>query len=238
MILYDELVKEAKKHEVLYHYTPKESLDIIRKNKSLRLSRLDLVNDPDESKGIMELWRNKVYVACFTHSLDSEQYFIESYARGNGGRLIINALMLDKVKFYYDSECQREIPRIDRSDMKHREYMKETDWGIYASYLADIRYADDITPYIQTDNRHDVGLVKAKEGPDTDGGIQDWSIERETRLVVALRPRGKEFYFDSHRGKQYFVPPLNYIYISLDGILQKCHEIKQNSLIKCKNNEL
>lgn len=72
---YSKVLAETQKHEYLYHYTSRDSLEAILLNQSFRLSRLDLVNDPCENNRIKSVWNNRVYVGSFTNTLNNEEYF-------------------------------------------------------------------------------------------------------------------------------------------------------------------
>lgn len=71
---YENAVYQANQHPVVHQYTTFEALDKIINNKSLRLTRIDLLNDTVENKHMLELWKKKVYVSCFTHR-EAESYF-------------------------------------------------------------------------------------------------------------------------------------------------------------------
>ena len=63
---YDQSVRSAQQHKEVHQYTTFAALEKIVGNKSLRFTRLDLLNDAIEDRLIIELWKSKVYVSCFT----------------------------------------------------------------------------------------------------------------------------------------------------------------------------
>lgn len=77
---YSKLVEDAKKSGYLYHFTNFESLKIILKNHSFRLSRLDALNDPAEAKRIDDFWYNKVFSFSFCNDDNVDfKYFWSNY---------------------------------------------------------------------------------------------------------------------------------------------------------------
>ena len=54
-------------HSLVHQYTTLAALDKIINNKSLRLTRIDLLNDTVENERMLELWQKKTFVSCFTH---------------------------------------------------------------------------------------------------------------------------------------------------------------------------
>ena len=78
---YEKLRIEARNPIYLYHYTNKEAASLILKNKSLRLSNLAniKINDEVEGERITSIWKDKVYVVCFTSTLNNQEYFVDKY---------------------------------------------------------------------------------------------------------------------------------------------------------------
>ena len=56
--LYAQMREKAKQYDFLYHYTKFDSFIAIISGKSLRLSRIDKVNDQVESKRIKTCWKD------------------------------------------------------------------------------------------------------------------------------------------------------------------------------------
>lgn len=74
-------IEEAKKHQKVSHYTTIDALKCILENKSLRLTRLDFVNDVYEDKRIDDLGKGKIFTACFTHRKTESNMFWNLYAK-------------------------------------------------------------------------------------------------------------------------------------------------------------
>ncbi len=218
--LYDELSRKALAHNFLYHYTSISTLKVILKNKSLRLSRLDLVNDPEENKRITSLWNTKVYVACFTNTLESSKYFFENY--GKVRITFKNALV--KRDVYFDSQLTNKLSDFcldynSKSDLKRKTYSEPQDWCLFDVSFADVFYTDDLSMHIANDgHEYNAGLIKSRRGVDWKGIKQDWSVEKESRLRVAVRPIGMEF-IRKGISFDYPKPPFEYLYISTDSII-------------------
>ena len=60
---YENAVASAKKHRLIHQYTTFEALEKILCNKSLRLTRVDQLNDIVENDRMLDLWKEKVYVS-------------------------------------------------------------------------------------------------------------------------------------------------------------------------------
>ena len=224
---YNNVIMETRKHKYLYHYTRIESFNIISQNKSLRLSRLDMVNDPDENRRITSLWFKKIFAVCFTNTLENQEYFWENYAK-NGVRLRFkqeDILNICENNLYFDPNCKDNIPKIKRSDPSYKSDIfgsdicsNTEDWGFYDSNILDIQYVDNIKDYSDGVNENNAGLIKTINGHDAKGLLQKWEIESETRLRVALRPKSLECYAEGKTIK-YYLPDFKYIYINISGIV-------------------
>ncbi len=210
--MYEKAVNEAKGHEYLYHYTNKKVLDAILKNCSLRLSRLDVVNDPLESKRIKSLWSDKLFVVCFANDLGNEAHMLSLYG---DYRITFKAKDFLSVEIFADEVCGKKLIEIDRSDMDHKSYNDEdfsNDWGVYNVSTIDVQYVDDIRVYDHENDTVNPGLLKNKQGIDIHGEEQTWENEHETRIRVAVRPKGFEYNIKEER---YYKPSFKHLYISL-----------------------
>lgn len=218
---YFELVQLAKEHQYLYHYTNLESLRCILKNKSLRLSRIDKVNDPLENERIKALWNKKVYLFCFTSNLDNSEHFFNMYGE------IRLEFSMDEIKVdevYSDPLLQNPFDSFSASDrltqMTEKNYDKIAYWCVYDTSIADVYYTEDLNKHILPDGyESNAGLIKSKKGIDHCFNEQNWEREAETRIRVALRPKGPENVLD--RKTCMFccpVPPFEYIYMQLPRI--------------------
>lgn len=233
---YEVLRKKARESIYLYHYTNRKALEHIKKNESLRLSNLVNVgiNDEMESERITSIWRNKIYVVCFTSTLDNQEYFIKEY--GASHRLRIKIDTLDVNNLYFDPECTKKIDKIERSDTNYKNninkidrYVLKEDWGYRTSELLQVEYVDEILEYNGEDGHEsNAGIIKQRYGKWRNGKQANWEQEKETRIRVALRPK----YIENYRNGIDFITPMpieaagiEYIYLSLKNVTYYIEEI-------------
>lgn len=223
--VYKKMVDSAMKNKYIYHYTSKKALERILENNSLRLTRLDLVNDPEENKRITSIWNKKVFVACFTTTLNNEEYFVNHYAK-EGVRIVFKTECIVKAQLFYDDSCKNAISHFSKSNLHHKSYKETSDWVIFDNSLLDIFYTDDISQFNSSYGESNAGVIKNKIGIDINGMSRNWEIENETRLRVALRPLGLENDYN-HQKKTYEqpFPPFKYIYMDISKCIQKVEEL-------------
>ncbi len=204
---YENAVYQANQHPVVHQYTTFEALDKIINNKSLRLTRIDLLNDTVESKHMLELWKKKVYVSCFTHREAESYFFWKTYARGDstGVKLSIDARLLCSLPIHPDSMCKEEPLSVCKKtilESSFTEAISSVAWGIYDSSIVDVMYIPRDRKLANTE--HHQGRFKYIE----------WDSEEETRLRVAIRPKRLEFKSQG-RELQYLTPSNKYVYVKL-----------------------
>lgn len=241
---YIELTESAKKHKSVYHYTSLDALKCILDNQSLRLSRIDTVNDSKENDRIKSLWNAKVFLLCFTHEDNNSEYFYKEYGEI---RLEFKRENIVIDKLYYESELKNSFTSFDnyvrRSQINHKSYENKADWCVYDISIADIYYTDDLNSHISTDGfESNAGLIKAKKGVDDCGNERNWNLEAETRIRVALRPIGQENILDRKTNEFYCpVPKFECIYMRLPiitkiSISPYISEDEKNRIIKTLKN--
>lgn len=216
---YNECVEKAKSHQYLYHYTNIDALEKILENNSLRLSRIDKVNDSEENKRITSLWHSKLFLACFTYKIDNEKYFYQNY--GNV-RLCFKQSDLKIDTVFFNEKLNQPLKNImtdynGRSDLSVREYDK-FHWCVRDITISDVYYTDNFDDFKAEDGfESNAGLVKHKSGFDENGSNRNWETESETRVRVAIRPIGIEYDF---RNNKTILPPndLQFLYIALPKI--------------------
>lgn len=228
--LFFDLSNKSKNYPYLYHYTSVDSLEVILKNQSMRLSCLTKVNDPEENKRITSLWNNKVFVSCFTHTLDNENYFFQNYGHVRitfYNNFDVNAIYFDtsrKDKLLSFKEDLNEHSIITKCD-----YNLQSSWCLFDSNLCDVYYTDDIKLHVVDDNNEsNAGLIKSKYGLNVFGNKCDWSVEEETRLRVAVRPISFECILNNKNCFVYPKPPFEYLYFSVANKI-KTIEISLNA---------
>ena len=209
---FENAVNRAQQHNMIHQYTKYDALEKIVNNHSLRLTRLDLVNDSVENKALIELWKNKIFVSCFTH-LDHESYFFwQTYSEGSpdGVMLSFDRSLLIDLKIYPDDKCMSEPLDFCKKTEFGISFSSDIDskkWGIYDYSLIDVFYLNRDESIYDFDH---LGRFKFNE----------WKMENETRIRVALRPKCFEAKLE---GKDivYLSPENKYIYARLpDNIFE------------------
>lgn len=212
MDYYIEQIEKAKTHKYLYHNTSIESLSLILKNKSLKLSRLDKVNDADENKRITSPWNNRVFVACFSHDTQSEKYFFENYGSVRLAFKTEEVTALQEV--FFDAELKKPVPVYDKTIR-----YKDLSWGIYEKIIADIKYVDDLDNYVLEDGTEtNAGLIKRVSGLDDNKYLRNWYEEYETRVRVAVRPLHFEAFAVGLNEYGYYKPEFDSLFMRLPEI--------------------
>ncbi len=204
---YSQAVSLANSHKRLFQYTRFEALEKIIGNKSLRLTRLDKVNDITENCQLIELWKKKIYVSCFTHREYESLFFWNAYSKGqsDGVMFSIERKYLSKLPIYTDEKCiNDELNFCNKSsiDSPYSDEVSGLTWGIYDYSCIDIEYCDRKTN--DDDDENFVGRKKYIE----------WDMEYESRLRVAIRPKILEVYADGNK-LSYHKPKNEYLYAKL-----------------------
>lgn len=224
---YVKAVERAKSHKRLFHYTTFEALNSIISNKSLLLKRIDKLNDTVENEKIMDLWKKKVFVSCFTYR-DYESYFFwKSYAneKNEGVMLSFDSSLMNDMTIHPDAKCQElRLDKCNRSDdsISFSANINSSSWGIYDKSLVDVMYIPRNIAIHNDDNFQ--GRLKYAE----------WDMEFETRIRVAVRPRC----FEARRVKtemEYLTPENECIYAKLSNA---CLESMSVTLSPFANQEL
>lgn len=183
---YEKAVDSAKTHSIIFQYTNLCALKKIIGNKALRLTRVDQLNDLIENKNILNLWKGKVFVSCFTYREHESYFFWNTYAKGNPSGVMISfqARDLQKLEIYPDEKC-RESPleecKQSISNATFDENVSSKHWGVFDYSCLDVMYIPRVE--IPQENEHFQGRIKYHE----------WDMECETRIRVAIRPKCYEF---------------------------------------------
>ena len=205
---YENAVNNAQKHTVISQYTDLYALREIIGNKCLRFTRVDKLNDLLENQHMHDLWKKKVYVSCFTHREHESYFFWSTYCKCKACGIMISfqANTLQKLSFYPDEKCQgiplSECHKTTENSPCSKEVSSDT-WGIYDYSCVDVAYIPRATNIEEIE--HFQGRIKYYE----------WDMECETRLRVAIRPKGYEFNFQSKKEDKYVRPSKTYLYAKL-----------------------
>jgi hypothetical protein len=233
---FHEMVTKAKKHQSLSHYTSFDALESILHNRSIKLSRMDKINDLYEEDRNYGFWSNKVFVACFTHeSQESILYWYIYTGKRKEEGIMIKAptkFLMQNIKVFADCQCSSyEFSQTKQSDPKITNYQHIDDWGIYDTTWADISYVKNFTKYecklpIYEDLKDCVNLSERDLYESIHVGFLKsipWHAEKETRLRVSVRPKGLE---NTNRGVE--KPSFEEMYFFLQDDLLKSFEIILN----------
>ena len=204
---YQEAIDNAKKHRVVSQYTDLYALKKIIGNKALRLTRVDQLNDLIENKNILNLWKGKVYVSCFTYRAQESLFFWNTYSKckPRGVMISFQSKYLQELEIHTDEKCQ-DLPleecKQSISQATFDENVSSEHWGIFDYSCLDVMYIP--RNEILQENEYFQGRIKYHE----------WDMECETRIRVAIRPKCKEVksFCDVDR---YYRPSDEYLYAKL-----------------------
>ena len=181
------LIEQAYSSQRLYHYTTYESLLTIINGKSLRLSRLDLLNDKAELKlGFHDDVTNN-YVISFTNKKEYVSMWA-MYGKPSGIKLRLDFNTSAFIKcinnLFYDSQKSNSITK-----KKKKKLFNIPSDSFDQVQLSDVVYLDKDSMRL----RHDGRLIKELSADDKiikrmTGFIKydAWEFEKETRLRVRL----------------------------------------------------
>lgn len=204
---FEDAVANASKHQWVHQYTRFDALEKIIGNRSLRLSRIDTLNDTLENRHMHDLWKKKVYVSCFTHRAYESYFFWKTYAKGcsSGVMLSFRSSCLQGLSIHPDAKCEEPpLEKCNRSELStaFSPAVDASTWGVFDYSVLDVMYCPRNINLSKLE--HFQGRLK----------FQEWDMECETRIRVAIRPKGIEYQFTDD--KQYFyIPGDDYVYAKL-----------------------
>lgn len=171
---------------MIYHYTSINTLALILKHKTMRFSRLDMVDDIEESlygSSDLKIKLGKYcFVSCWTKSDKENLALWNMYTRYKGVRI-----GLDNMPF----KTYQVTPVISSYFPEIRCYGEDFMIDSYVNHakLYDVNYVDDYTTKINDYaenlgtgfyiNTEDVGLYKRME----------WAMQQECRFKIFAFPR-------------------------------------------------
>lgn len=167
----------------IFHYTSIETLALILKNKTIRFSRLDRVDDPDEysfkEDGITPA--HYCFVSCWTKN--SKENLPQWYMYGNsthGVRIEIDSDM-------FELKGNKLMPTyFNEMFCRTNQFMVMP--VLREGFLRDIQYINDVDSikgkvFYQFTNQHaisfkEIGIYKS----------QDWAFQQECRFIIHTFP--------------------------------------------------
>lgn len=207
---YESAVANASRHRYIHQYTTYAALEKIISNKTLRLSRIDHPNDRVENDRLVDLWKKKVYVSCFTHREHESFFFWNTYAKGCRDGIMISFLTgdLQELSIYPDEKCEEApLEKCNKSDLNldFSPAIDASSWGVFDYSVLDVVYCPRNVELSTLD--HFQGRVKYSE----------WDMESETRIRVAIRPKCLEVCIDNGKA-MYLTPENDYVYAKLPEV--------------------
>lgn len=177
------LQEQAEKSPRLYHYTTLESILCIIKNRSFRLTRMDLMNDKAEKVLGVRKDGTANYVMSFTRDKEYvSMWAIYGKPSGIKLRLDFDRLLLQKSinnNFFSDSEKKEKIMLVSSL---YKSVFSKHDWVI-----SDIVYIDKDKKAFRHNEDSFVNISVNQSAIDDLAGFvkyDAWEFERETRLRV------------------------------------------------------
>ena len=175
--------------EKFYHYTTIETLALILKTKKLRFTRLDLVDDLDETRNVKNKLASQFLISCWTLDKCENIPLWNMYSGKKGVRISTSIIPIKTTKIYskdgsnnfFESPLVNNFLIHEESNSKYFYYPPSNEFSFY-----DVEYES-------TEE-----VVRRKENCSTDYEIntQDlaalktdyWSFQKEKRLIVYLDP--------------------------------------------------
>ena len=203
----------------LYHFTTFENLRSIIENGTLYMSKLDSnLNDKNEITYIPEYSNGKIFITCFTATMNEKFWESEDYAKNSSVGVCIcfdtNRLIEIKVM----SSSRKYLDFADRMSPNYNSYENESDYRIRNLIFDKVIYVDDPKKEKIFDNQtynffH--GCVNIDESDlrkycetilnygfkktilDSEG--QDQSYEDEYRILARILHKGSEVKWQNER---------------------------------------
>lgn len=196
--------------KVLYHYTTIETLALILKNKKIRFTRADKVNDLEEIK-ITDLpdIKNSVFISCWTESENESIPMWALYAsKARGVRIKLPTNMFKRGSDPYHStegNCQI-INLMSLENVVQRD--KVYQWIPYLFGPAIVKYSQDNSVSVLKNGElkvDKIGTVKSEH----------WRFEQERRFLIVpdalWNPELKRF----EHNREFLTTPVNEKYIDI-----------------------
>lgn len=179
------LQEKSAEGDRLYHYTTYEALISILKNKSFRLSRVDLLNDRAEQK-LASLDKNvKNYIMSFTREKEYVSMWA-MYGKPSGIKIRLDfsrEILYETIKnnFFIDAELKKKISLY--STDKANIFSKKD------FLISDVVYMDKGNKKLRHNENSFLNIYAEQYIVDAMAGFikyDVWEFERETRLRVQI----------------------------------------------------
>ncbi len=189
----DSAIQSANERREISHYTNLDALLCMLKTKTLKLNRIDRVNDLNEKLYINDQnIINQVFITCFTNRISEYIPHWFMYSKDVYGIRVtfykskehsIETCLLDPsrpIRAFFNGE---EITTLNSTNDFHAVTPQEKDWAVEYKTL-DVVYSSKLMKQNPVVRQAQVGLLPI-------GALktEDWSFENETRIVGLLRPK-------------------------------------------------
>lgn len=198
--------------QYLYHYTSIETLALILKSKKIRFKRLDLVDDPEESKTLDygNLGRF-CFVSCWTNMEEESIPMWKMYAGNemNGVRIKLPIYIFPKYKLNPYNHRRYEQDGITHDDFKtigndFYSYINVDNFRnmivpLQENILNNVEYTNDqklLYPEVLSYNEHKnsyslkIGLLGKYK-------YKSWEFQQEVRYKIFINPWRKEEFLET-----------------------------------------
>lgn len=194
-----------KDQEYLYHHTSLETLALILKHKTIRFSRLDLVDDPEEI--ITEDYGNLgrfMYVSCWTDSKEESIPMWKMYSDDlKGVRIKLPKFPFKEYTIAQPKHNSKLITYINPQLLGfHDNYIIPP---YYDNLLIDIIYTDDIKLLFPQITKPELSLDFSSLGKYK---RTVWKFQKEKRYIFFAYPWGQEEILNRINQGEY-LPPLD-----------------------------
>lgn len=219
-MVFFEIAKEMVGAEIknnvmkIFHYTSIETLALILKNKNIRFTRLDMVDDPDEYSLIKDNINPSqyVYVSCWTKNAHENMPQWYMYGNGKHGvRIEMESELFETVENQF---CPSYFSR-DKIFKQGYMIMPILKRGL----LLDIDYVEDVSLlqdkiFVDTGETSGVNFNKVAVSKS-----KNWQFQQECRFILNVFPCVKS-YFGGYLGfkecfENHYIPPMKYIDVPL-----------------------
>lgn len=189
-----------------------------------RMSKIssEILNDITEKDILDNIWKDKIFIACFTNSMND--YFWENYAKGKKQGVCIE---IDMEKFKYNKILsEKGIILGNKTDYSYDNENNEIEWIIYDISGLEVVYKDNPS----LDYYYDENLICLYGGcvdinkddfryynnQGYSKKSDEWGQENEYRIRCAVRPKGQETYIKGTR-ILYHRPDFEFLFIDLSN---------------------
>lgn len=184
--------------EDIYHYTTIQTLALILKSKKLRFTRLDLVDDIEETCYVKpESLSTHFFVSCLTKDNKESILFWNMYAKVNGVRLKKNKALMDLGIYKNNLDSQLIYPILNNESIHAKDQMSINDR--FRDWIYHPLGQYDQFPFYKVYYKSNEVVKSLKENAFSKKGISMkdlltlktnyWKFQKEVRMIIQLDPK-------------------------------------------------